>query len=525
MESPAVGLTPLSFLRRAAATRADLCAVRDPGRPDVAYGELRRRADRLADAVRAEGVGRGDRVAVLAPNGLPMLEAHFGIPGSGAALVALNTRLGPDEYAYILDHSRARLLVVDPSLLPVVDEVLAARPQLDRVVVIGDDYEAWLADAPTYGGMQDPEDEFDPIAINYTSGTTGRPKGVVYTHRGAYLNALGSASSFAVRPDSVYLWTLPMFHCNGWCLVWGVTAMGGCHVCLPRPDPEQAIEAIQAHRVTHLCAAPVVLTALVTQAHAVAATFDPPVSVAVGGAPPSPATIMRAELAGMSVVHLYGMTETYGPSLVCTPRPEWAALPFEERARLMARQGVPTVVVDEVRVLDGSGADVPPDGATMGEIVVRSATVMAGYLDDPEATDAVLRPEGLHTGDLAVMHPDGYVEIRDRAKDIIISGGENISSVEVEHVLAAHPAVLEAAVVATSDETWGEVPVAFVTLVPGTEVTAQELVAHVRSRLAHFKAPKAVVFTELPKTATGKIRKSELRERASGLRPVTGQGG
>jgi fatty-acyl-CoA synthase len=515
MSASAVPLTPLSFLRRAAATRPDVCAVRDPGRPDITYAELRRRADRLADALRATGAGVGDRVAVLAPNGLPMLEAHFGVPGCGAALVALNTRLGPDEYGYILDHSRALVLVVDASLLAVVEPILASRPHLRRVVVIGGtdegDYEAWLESAPPSGGMQDPADEADPIAVNYTSGTTGRPKGVVYTHRGAYLNALGSATSFAVRPDSVLLWTLPMFHCNGWCLVWGVTALGGCHVTLPRPEPGEAVRSILRNRVTHLCAAPVVLSALVAQAHAEEAVFDPPVSVAVGGAPPSPATLMRAESAGMAVVHLYGMTETYGPSLVCTPREGWDRLPFDERARLMARQGVATVVVDQVRVLDASGDDVPADGATMGEIVVRSATVMAGYLDDPEATAAVLRPEGLHTGDLAVMHPDGYIEIRDRAKDIIISGGENISSVEVEHALAAHPAVAEAAVVARADETWGEVPVAFVTLVPGAHATATELVDHVRSRLAHFKAPRAVVFTDLPKTATGKIRKSELR--------------
>jgi fatty-acyl-CoA synthase len=306
-----------------------------------------------------------------------------------------------------------------------------------------------------------------------------------------------------------------MFHCNGWCLVWGVTAMGATHVCLPRVEPALVLESIRQNEVTHLCGAPVVLTAIVAEATVSGAVFDPAVSVAVGGAPPSPTTIMNAERAGMSVVHLYGMTETYGPSLVCTPLPEWSQLPFEERARLMSRQGVATIVVDSVRVLDATGADVPADGVTMGEIVVRSATVMAGYLDDPEASAAVLRPEGLHTGDLAVMHPDGYIEIRDRAKDIIISGGENISSVEVEHVLVSHADVVEAAVVARPDARWGEVPVAFVTVVAGSTATPEDLIAYVRARLAHFKAPQAIVFTELPKTATGKIRKAELRARAA----------
>jgi fatty-acyl-CoA synthase len=515
MAATSVPLTPLAFLRRAMATRPNAVAVQLVNGPDVTYAELGHRADRLSDALRADGVGPGDHVAVLAPNGLVMLEAHFGVPGSGAALVALNTRLGIDEYAYILDHSRARVLIVDAALVAAVEPVLGARTHLAKVVVLDgtatSEYDTWLADAPPSGGMQNPTDELQPIAVNYTSGTTGRPKGVVYTHRGAFLNALGSLMSFGVGPDTVYLWTLPMFHCNGWCLVWGVTAAGGTHVCLPKPDPDAAIEAIGRHRVTHLCAAPVVLSALVAQVGAQGVVFDSPVRVAVGGAPPSPATIMRAEQAGMLVVHLYGMTETYGPSLVCVPMPDWDALPFDERARLMSRQGVPTVVVDAVRVLDESGVDVPADGSTMGEIVVRSATVMAGYLDDPEATAQVLRPEGLHTGDLAVMHADGYIEIRDRAKDIIISGGENISSVEVEHVLASHPLVVEVAVVARLDDHWGEVPVAFVKVQPGAIVAPDELIDLVRSRLAHFKAPKEVVFTELPKTATGKIRKGELR--------------
>ena len=459
-------------------------------------------------------MGRGDRVAVLANNGLAMLEAHFGVPGGGAALVALNTRLGPDEYGYILDHSRARLLLVEAELRDGLGEVLQDRPYLERVIVIGEEYESWLAAAPSSGGMCDPVSEDDLIAVNYTSGTTGRPKGVMYSHRGAYLNALGSAISFAIRPDSVYLWTLPMFHCNGWCLVWGVTALGATHVCLPRPDPEMSIRAITEHGVTHLCAAPVVLSALVAQAESAQIRFGRPVSVAVGGAPPSPTTIMRAESAGLEVVHLYGMTETYGPCLVCTPGRTWGELPFKERAALMSRQGIATAVVERVRVVDADCEDVPSDGQVMGEIVVQSPTVMLGYLDDPDATAATLRPDGLHTGDLAVLHPDGYIEIRDRAKDIIISGGENLSSVEVEHVLATHPAVAESAVVAMPDDRWGEVPLAVVCLMPGAVATEAELIAHVRSRLAHFKAPKRVVFGQLPKTATGKVQKSVLREAA-----------
>jgi fatty-acyl-CoA synthase len=522
VESAPVVLTPLAFLRNAARTRGDVVAVWDDAFGAVTYGELGRRAARLAGALRGLGVRPGDRVAVLAPNGLVMLESHFGVAGSGAVLVALNTRLGPDEYAYILDHSRARVLIVDPSYLPTVGGLLGERPHLERVIVTGDEYESWCLEAPAGAGLRGPDREDAPIAVNYTSGTTGRPKGVVYSHRGAFLNALGSATSFGVRSDSVYLWTLPMFHCNGWCLVWGVTAMGARHVCLPRPEPQRAVRMILDHGVTHLCAAPVVLNDLVAELDTSAISFDPRVSVAVGGAPPSPTAITRAERAGMSVVHLYGMTETYGPSLVCTPKPDWEALPFEERARLMARQGVPTAVVDEVRVLDADGTDVPADGATMGELVVRSATVMLGYLDDPEATAAALRPEGLHTGDLAVMHADGYVEIRDRAKDVIISGGENISSIEVEHVLAAHPAVAEAAVVARPDDRWGEVPVAFVTLAPEATATPTELIEHVRARLAHFKAPRQVIFTDLPKTATGKIQKSELRRAARDERPDVG---
>ena len=512
-----VPLTPLSFLRRSADVFGSKVAVVDVDRPDTTYAGLRDRADRLADAVRGVGLDVGDRVAVLALNGLPLLEAHYGIPGAGGVLVAMNTRLSSAEYTFILEHSGARILIVDRALAPLIAECDLSG--LDLVVGIGDtgiagvvDYEQWLAEAPPGPGLVDPQAEDQPIAINYTSGTTGRPKGVLYTHRGAYLNALGTASSFGVRPTSVYLWTLPMFHCNGWCYTWAVTAMGARHVCIPKPDAPVVIASIADQGVTHFCAAPVVLNAVIN--HPDVRPFDHPVACATGGAPPSPATIARAESLGIELVHLYGMTETYGPSLVCEPQPSWASLPEDERAERMARQGVRTVTVDAVRVVDLEMNDVPADAATMGEIVVRSNTTMAGYYRDEEATARAFTDGWLHTGDLAVLHPDGYVEIRDRAKDIIISGGENISSIEVEHALAGHPAVLEAAVVAVPDDQWGEVPIAFVVLMSGEQATEQELIDHVRGRIARFKAPKKVVFCELPKTSTGKIQKTVLRERA-----------
>ncbi|MHB1165836.1 MAG: AMP-binding protein [Candidatus Nanopelagicales bacterium] len=510
-------LSPLAFLRRASDVHGDSIAVVD-GDVRIAYRELRSRADRLADALRAEGVQPGDRVAVLAANGLPLLEAHYGVPGAQAVLVALNTRLGPDEYDYILRHCEPRILIVSASLADRVDA--SQHPYLARVVVIGaadgagdDGYEAWLAGHADGPGMVDPAAEESVLAINYTSGTTGRPKGVMYTHRGAFLNALGTALTFGLTAGSVYLWTLPMFHCNGWCFTWSVTAMAGRHVCLPRPEPRAAVEAIEREGVTHFCAAPVVLADIVGEAQATTASRGARMRVATGGAPPSPRVIAQAEAVGIELTHLYGMTETYGPSLVCEPLPGWSGRPAGERATLMSRQGVRTVVVQDVRVVADDGSDVPADALTMGEIVVDSATVMAGYYRDPEATAEAMRGGVLHTGDLAVRHPDGYIEIRDRAKDIIISGGENISSIEVEHALTAHPQVVEAAVVAAADERWGQVPVAFVTLAPGATLTADDLRAFLRGRIAGFKTPRDIRFADLPKTATGKVQKSELRRR------------
>ena len=509
------GLSPVGFLRRAADVWPGQVAVVDDGGISRTYRAFRERADRLADALRSSGVRPGDRVAVLAPNGAVPLEAHFGVPGSGGVLVMLNTRLGPEEYGYILRHAGARLAIVHPDHVDAVAALRRECPELERIVVIGDEYEAWTA-AASGTGMGDPADERDLIALNYTSGTTGRPKGVMYTHRGAYLNALGDVITFGLAPSTVYLWTLPMFHCNGWCFTWAVTAAGGRHVCLPRPDPGRVLEVIAREQVTHLCGAPVVISGLAHHSLAAEARFPWRVRAAVGGAPPAPQVIEAAEAMGVEILHLYGMTETYGPALVCEPQPPWRDLPLRERADRAARQGVRTVVVSEVRVVDSEGRPVPHDGRTMGEIVVDSATVMAGYFGEPEATQEALRDGWLHTGDLAVVHDDGYIDIRDRAKDIIVSGGENISSVEVEHVLLDHPEVIEAAVVACPDERWGEVPVAFVTLVEGANVTEAELVGQVRERLAHFKAPRRVIVAELPRTATGKVRKAELRSRAAG---------
>ncbi|MBI1350640.1 MAG: long-chain-fatty-acid--CoA ligase [Actinomycetales bacterium] len=505
-------LSPVDFLRRAGDVWPQAPAVSDVSGARLTYAELRGRADRLADAIRGAGVERGERVAVLAHNGHVLLESHFGVPGAGAVLVALNTRLGPDEYAYILEHSESRVLIVDPAHLPMIESILPALSTQPAIVLIGRDYESWLSGS-SGPGMQPPDEENDLIAINYTSGTTGTPKGVMYTHRGAFLNALGDTLTFRLGPESVYLWTLPMFHCNGWCFTWAITAAGAHHVCLPRPEPAQVLAAIAEYRVTHLCGAPVVISSLATHPQAGQARFPWGVRAAVGGAPPAPQVIENAERMGMEILHLYGMTETYGPSLVCEPQGDWAAEPLRRRAELSARQGVRTAVVRQVRVVDPAGEDVPRDGATLGEIIVDSATVMAGYFRDEAATAESLRGGWLHTGDLAVMHADGYIEIRDRAKDIIISGGENISSVEVEHVLLDHPGVADAAVVAVPDERWGEVPVAFVTRAQGSEVSEEELIEHVRSRLARFKSPRRITFTDLPRTATGKVQKGVLRER------------
>jgi fatty-acyl-CoA synthase len=503
-------LTPVSFLRRAAYVFPERESVVDGDRR-FTWAETRERTRRLAVALQEWGLRHGDRVAFLAPNVPELLEAHFGVPWAGGVLVAINTRLLAEEIDYILRHSGARVLVVDESLRELVPE-----PPVEHVLVTrerGDgSYDEFLDSA----GPGDPEPrlrtELDTISINYTSGTTGRPKGVMYSHRGAYLNALAVVAHGRMDVESTYLWTLPMFHCNGWCFTWGVTAAHGTHVCLRKVDPPLVWDLLERERVTHMCGAPTVMVMLA--ADGAARPLEVPVRYATGGAPPPPALIERAQALGFDIVHVYGLTETYGPVTVCDWKTEWDALEPGEQARLKARQGVGHVTSDFVRVVDPETMrDVPSDGDTMGEVVMRGNIVMKGYFDDPAATADVFRGGWFHSGDLGVMHPDGYIELRDRAKDIIISGGENISTIEVEQALVRHPDVLEAAVVAIPDEKWGERPKGFVTLRDGAELTEAELIAFTRGSLPGFKAPSEIEFGELPKTSTGKVKKFELRER------------
>ena len=505
-------LTPLAFLERTVLAFPGRTAVVD-GERRLTWAEVRERVRRLAVALQESGIEHGDRVAFLAPNVHELLEAHFGVPRAGAVLVAINTRLMPEEIAYILEHSGSRFLVVHESLHHLVEGAA-----VERVLVCGPggDYEEFLEAA----GDGEPEDrlesEDDTISINYTSGTTGRPKGVMFTHRGATLNALAEVVHARLNPRSVYLWTLPMFHCNGWCFTWAVTAAAGTHLCLRKLEPPLVWQLLAEAGVTHMCGAPTVLVML--GAAESARMLERPVRVTTAGAPPPPAVISRTEALGFRINHVYGLTETYGPITVCEWHAEWDDAADEERARLKARQGVGMVTSDPVRVVDDGMNDVPADGETMGEVVMRGNNVMKGYFADEAATAEAFRGGWFHSGDLAVMHPDGYIEIRDRAKDIIISGGENISTIEVEQTLAAHPAVLECAVIAIPHERWGERPKAFVTLREGAGVTSEELISHCRERIAHFKAPDSVEFGPLPKTSTGKVQKFVLRDREWGDR-------
>ncbi len=473
----------------------------------LTYADLWSRARRLAGALGELGVQPGGRVAVLCTNSHVMLEAHYGVPLAGAVLVALNMRLSPAELGYILDHSGCSVLFCDAELQALGREARAASGGRARLVG-PEEYEQLVDGSPEASCAV--SDELGLLSINYTSGTTGRPKGVMYHHRGAYLQALAMAYHFGLGSGSVYLWTLPMFHCNGWCFTWAVTAAGARHVCIPRPDPAAVWRLIDEERVTHLCAAPTVMIDLASDA----AAHRPrrPVRFATGGAPPSPALLTRFAELGIEVEHLYGLTETFGPVMICDWKPEWDTLPPERRARLKARQGVANVIAEAPRVVAQDGSDVPADGETLGEIALRGNDLMLGYYEDPEATAAAVPDGWFRTGDLGVMHPDGYVELRDRLKDVIISGGENIASVEVEQAIASHPAVLEVAVIARADERFGERPVAFVRLVGGAEASDGEIVEHVRARLASFKAPDAVWFVEeLPRTSTGKVQKFVLR--------------
>ena len=522
-------LTPLSFLARAAAVYPEKTAVIH-GERQFTYAEFYRRCCRLADALRRRGIGLGDTVSVMAPNVPAMLEAHYGVAMAGGVLNALNYRLDARSIAFILDHGNAKLLIADREYSTTIRAALGQVGRRPIVIDIDDplheggellgemDYEAFLSTGDAEAAWQPPVDEWQAIALSYTSGTTGNPKGVVYHHRGAFLNAIGNSIAFGLTPASVYLWTLPMFHCSGWTYTWAVTAAAGTHVCLRRVDPALIFPAIAEHRVTHLCGAPIVLNMLVNAPGAVRRRFEHTVEVATGGAAPPSPIIAAMERMGFRVTHLYGLTESYGPSTLCAWQEPWAGLELEEKARMMARQGVRYLTLDGARVVDRETMiDVPADGGTIGELVIRGNTVMKGYLKNPEATDAAFAGDWFHTGDLAVMHPDGYVEIKDRAKDIIISGGENISSLEVEEALYRHPQVLEAAVVARPDPKWGESPCAFVTLKPGADIDADGIIAWCREHLAHYKVPKTVVFGALPKTSTGKIQKFALREQTREL--------
>ena len=504
-------LTPLDFLARSAFVYRDKIAVVDAER-SFTYAEFNQRIHRLASALSYVGVEPGDRVAVLAPNTLTALEPHFAVPLAGAVLVMLNTRLQAAELAWILNHCGAKALIADPQLLPIVQPVL---DDVKELAFVTDDYEGLLAKGEfPFRAAPAPHEE-QMICINYTSGTTGFPKGVMFTHRGAYLNALSEMMEHGLNARSVYLWTVPLFHCNGWCFSWAATAAGARQICLRQCDPKQMADIIRAEGVTHLCGAPVVVSSLTQYCATSGIRFEHGLKIVTAGAPPSPAVIRAAEEIGADVAHVYGLTETYGPHSICAWRAEWDALPTADRAQLKARQGVPYIAFGtDMRVVDSEMRDVPADGTTMGEVVMRGNNVMLGYYDNPDATTEAFRGGWFHSGDIAVMHPDGYIEVRDRGKDIVISGGENISSIEVEKALYDHPAVLEAAIVAYPDDKWGEVPKAHVTLKPGSEASAEQLIEFCRLRLAHFKCPKLVEFGPLPKTATGKIRKNELRERA-----------
>ena len=466
------------------------------------------------ESLSTSGLAPGDSVSVLAPNVELHLEAAFGFPLAGVVFNALNSRLSANELAYIVGHAESSALFVDESLRNVGD---AIQQQVDglRIVVSGgpdDEYNELLDAASPHRVPVDDEQKL--LSLNYTSGTTGKPKGVMYSHRGANLNALAMAAQAGLDSDAVFLWTLPMFHCNGWCFPWAVTAVGGVHVTLPTPDPGVVWQRIRDDGVTHFNAAPTVLIGLVN--HADAAPAPRTIKVATGGAPPSPTLLSQLADLNIDVTHLYGLTETYGPSVICDWRSEWNELPAAEQATIKARQGVGTLVTEPVRIVDGEGRDVPVDGETQGEIVIRGNNVMLGYYKDPDATaEASIEGPGgtwFRTGDMAVMHEHGYVEVRDRAKDVIISGGENIASIEVEQALASHPSVVECAVVAAPDDKWGEVPAAFVVLQDGAEVSEADLIEHVKLAIARFKAPKTVTFGELPKTATGKVQKFSLRE-------------
>jgi fatty-acyl-CoA synthase len=506
-------LNPVDFLRRAAYVYPEKTAVVDRERR-YTYGQLAERSWRLANALRSAGLRKGDRVATLLFNSAPMLEAHFGVPAAGGILVAINHRLAGAEIGYILEHSGASFLLADAELEALVAPLALAGVAVIRVSSTGsadDPYEQFLTAASPEEPGSWLGDEEETISINYTSGTTGQPKGVQYTYRGAYLNALSEVIVAGMSPESVYLWTLPMFHCNGWCFPWAVTAVGARHVALRAVDPDLVWRLIDEEGVTHYNGAPTVQLMIIN--HPNAHRLEQPVTAMVAAAPPSPTLLARMAELNFRTVHVYGLTETYGPITVCPEQEGSSELPVERRAKLLARQGQAYPSADLIRVVDEDMRDVARDAETMGEVVMRGNNVMSGYFADEAATENAFRGGWFHSGDLAIWHPDGNIELRDRGKDIIISGGENISSIEVEQAITAHPAVLECAVIGIPDERWGERPKAFVTLNDGASATAGEISAFCRERLAHYKCPDTIEFVALPKTSTGKVQKFVLRER------------
>jgi fatty-acyl-CoA synthase len=523
-------LTPLLFLSRAAAVYPNHTAVVH-GERSYSYRELYRRCRKLASALARRGIRRGDTVSVMAPNVPEMLEAHYGVPMTGAVLNALNIRLDAETIRFILEHGEAKVLLTDRELSPVIRKALEGLSRKPLVVDIDDplaqegeplgpiDYESFLEEGDEKHEWALPGDEWDAISLNYTSGTTGNPKGVVYHHRGAYLLAAGNLLAWHMPVHPVYLWTLPMFHCNGWCFPWSLSINAGTHVCLRKVSAETIHEAIRRHRVTHLCGAPIVMRMITDAVAQRGRPTDTVVEVATAAAPPPAPIIGAMEEAGYRVTHLYGLTETYGPAVVSSWHREWEELPLAERAAKKARQGVRYPVLEDLRVANPRSLEpVPPDGKTMGEVLFRGNVVMKGYLKNPKATEDAFTGGWFHSGDLGVLHEDGYIELKDRSKDIIISGGENISTIEVESVLYKHPAIHEAAVVARPDEKWGETPCAFVSLKPGApRVAPAEIIDFCRGHLAHFKVPRTIVFGELPKTSTGKVQKYVLRSRARDL--------
>ncbi len=525
-----VPLSPLPLLERAASVFPDHPSVVHGARR-YTWSETWARARRLGSALAQRGIGKGDTVAAMLPNIPEMFECHFGIPMTGGVFNALNTRLDAATIAFILNHGEAKILITDREYAPTVASALEQIGRPITVIDVDDPeydgdgnflgettYEELIAGGdPAYEGRE-PDDEWDAISLNYTSGTTGNPKGVVYSHRGAYIGAIGNPMTWSMPQHPVYLWTLPMFHCNGWTFPWALPAVAGTSVCLRNVGAANIYGAIADEGVTHFCGAPVVLNLLVNAPEEERRPLGRTVEIMTAAAPPPPAVLERIEAMGFRVTHVYGLTEVYGPATVCAWHPEWDALEPLERARIKSRQGVRYPVEEGLMVADPESMEpVPKDGETMGEIFFRGNLVMKGYLKNEAATDEAFRGGWFHSGDLGVWHPDGYIELRDRSKDIIISGGENISTIEVEGAIFGHPKVLEAAVVARPDEKWGETPCAFVTLKPGETATEAEIIAYCRDNLAHFKAPRTVIFTDLPKTSTGKVQKFKLRDRAAGL--------